>query len=105
MNTFYWQNKELWGNSRQPARWEAEIIDSALQEIEPLTCGDEDKLLELSNKQTQLYSGDNWKNCYDPTLDDTRTRAQIKGNPQTVKGDGEENAEHLRQPLVVRSEN
>jgi hypothetical protein len=50
MNTFYWQNKELWGNSRQPARWEAEIIDSALQEIEPLTCGDEDKLLELSNK-------------------------------------------------------
>jgi len=41
--TFYWLDQNLWGKGRQPAQWEAKLIDEALHSLEGLTRSNEDQ--------------------------------------------------------------
>ncbi|MFP5275269.1 protelomerase family protein [Coleofasciculus sp.] len=66
--TFYWLDQNLWGKGRQPAQWEAQLIDEALHSIEGLTRSDYDQLLQLRSRLTEQYlqhvGESSLKNCF-----------------------------------------
>jgi hypothetical protein len=66
--TFYWLDQNLWGKGRQPAQWEAQLIDEALHSMEGLTRSNEDQLLQLRSRLTQQFlecvSPTSLKNCF-----------------------------------------
>jgi hypothetical protein len=66
--TFYWLDQNLWGKGRQPAQWEAQLIDEALHSMEGLTRSNEDQLLQLRSRLTQQFlqqvGESSLKNCF-----------------------------------------
>ncbi|MFP5273692.1 hypothetical protein [Coleofasciculus sp.] len=66
--TFYWLDQNLWGKGRQPAQWEAQLIDEALHSMEGLTRSNEDQLLQLRDRLTQQFlqhvGESSLKNCF-----------------------------------------
>lgn len=66
--TFYWLDQNLWGKGRQPAQWEAQLIDEALHSLEGLTRSNEDQLLQLRSRLTAQFlecvSPTSLKNCF-----------------------------------------
>jgi len=66
--TFYWLDQNLWGKGRQPAQWEAKLIDEALHSLEGLTRSNEDQLLQLRSSLTEQFlqhvRESSLKNCF-----------------------------------------
>lgn len=52
---FYWLRPELWGQTRQPPKWTAQLIDEALKALEGLSRGNEDEMLLLRDRLSEAF--------------------------------------------------